>query len=76
MKNIMIMIMALLIVASSSIYINNAVVISSNNNIVVCEDNTGNIWSYFGDTTKTTVSLVMYNNHTDDIIDDVIISAY
>ena len=76
MKNIMIMIMALLVVASSSIYINNAVVISSDNNVVVCEDSTGNIWSYFGNTTETTVSLVMYNNHTNDIIDDVILSAY
>lgn len=76
MKNIMIIIMALLVVASSSIYINNAVVISSDNNMVVCEDSTGNIWSYFGNTTEITVSLVMYNNNTENPTDDIIISAY
>ena len=76
MKNIMIMIMALLVVASSSIYINNAVVLSSDNNIVVCEDSTGNIWSYFGNTMETTVFLVMYNNNTENPTDDIIISAY
>ena len=76
MKNIMIMIMALLVIASSSIYINDAIVISSNDNVVVCADYTENIWSYFGSTTETTVSLVMYNNNTENLTDDIIISAY
>lgn len=76
MKNIIIIIMVLLTAISSSIYINDVVVISSNNNIVVCEDNTGNIWAYYGDTTNITITLVMYNNNTEDVTDDIIISAY
>lgn len=76
MKNVMMMVLVVLVMFSSSLYINQATIISSNDNMVVCEDNTGNIWSYFGNTTKTTVSLVMYNNNSENPTDDIIISAY
>ena len=56
-----------------STYTRKATVISSNNNVVTCKDNSGNIWQYEGGAAVgEKVVLIMEDNHTSIIADDVV----
>lgn len=56
-----------------STYTRQATVILSQNNIVTCIDKQGNTWNYIGDAAEgQEVTLIMYDNHTSNITDDII----
>ena len=56
-----------------STYTRTAIVTNNNNGIVTTEDNCGYIWQYKGTATVgDTVELVMYDNHTSKITDDIV----
>ena len=56
-----------------STYTRTATVTNSNNGIVTTEDSCGYIWQYKGAATVgDTITLVMYDNHTGNINDDII----
>lgn len=54
-------------------YTRQAEVISVKDNIVQAEDKSGNIWEYKGSAKiGDTITLVMYDNHTSKITDDIV----
>ena len=56
-----------------STYTRTATVTNSSNGIVTTEDNCGYSWEYKGSATVgDTVTLVMHDNHTSKITDDII----
>ena len=56
-----------------STYTRTATVTNSNNGIVTIKDNCGYSWEYKGSATVgDTVTLVMHDNHTSKITDDII----
>ena len=58
---------------TESTYTRKAVVINSTSDVVVCEDKSGNIWEYEGQAVVgETVTLLMNDNHTSTISDDIV----
>lgn len=58
---------------TESTYTRQAIVTNSKDNIVTVEDNCGYIWAYKGSATVgDTVTLVMHDNHTSKITDDIV----
>ena len=56
-----------------STYTRQATITNSNNGIVTAIDNCGYIWEYKGSATVgDSVTLVMYDNHTSKITDDIV----
>ena len=56
-----------------STYTRTATITNSNNGIVTAEDNCGYIWEYKGSATVgDSVTLVMHDNHTSKITDDIV----
>ena len=56
-----------------SIYTRTATITNSNNGIVTAEDKSGHIWEYKGSATiGDSVILVMHDNHTSKITDDIV----
>lgn len=56
-----------------STYTRQATVTNSKDNIVTCKDNCGHIWEYKGSATVgDNVTLVMSDNHTSKITDDIV----
>lgn len=56
-----------------STYTRQATVTNSKDNIVTVKDNCGYVWKYKGSATVgDSVILVMYDNHTSKITDDII----
>jgi hypothetical protein len=56
-----------------STYTREATVTNSKDNIVTVKDNCGYIWKYKGSATVgDTVELVMFDNHTSKITDDIV----
>ena len=56
-----------------STYTRTAVVIDCTNDVIVCKDKSGNIWQYEGQAvTGETVVLIMNDNHTSTITDDIV----
>ena len=56
-----------------STYTRKATVTQSKSGIVTCEDNQGHIWEYKGSATVgDSVTLVMHDNHTSKITDDIV----
>lgn len=56
-----------------STYTRQATVTNSSNGIVTVEDNCGYIWEYKGSATVgDTVELIMHDNHTSKITDDIV----
>ena len=56
-----------------STYTRTATITNSDNGIVTAEDNCGYIWEYKGSATiGDSVTLVMYDNHTSKITDDIV----
>ena len=54
-------------------YTRKAVIISSKNNIVTAKDESGNIWHYNGDgAIGEEIELIMDDNHTSKITDDIV----
>ena len=58
---------------AESTYTRTATITNSHNGIVTAEDNCGYIWEYKGSATVgDSVTLVMHDNHTSKITDDII----
>ena len=58
---------------AESTYTRQATITNSESGIVTAKDNCGYIWQYKGSATVgDTVELVMYDNHTSKITDDII----
>lgn len=56
-----------------STYTRQAEIISVKDDVVQAEDKSGNIWEYKGSATVgNSVTLVMYDNHTSKITDDIV----
>ena len=56
-----------------STYTRQVTVTNSKDNIVTVEDNCGYIWEYKGSATiGDTVTLVMHDNHTSKVTDDIV----
>lgn len=56
-----------------STYTREVVVISNKNNIVTCEDANGYVWQYRGQANVgDNITLIMHDNHTGTITDDII----
>ena len=56
-----------------STYARQAIITNSENGIVTVQDNCGYIWEYNGSATVgDSITLVMYDNHTSNIDDDVV----
>ena len=56
-----------------STYTRQAIITNSENGIVTVQDNCGYIWEYNGSATVgDSITLVMYDNHTSNIDDDII----
>ena len=56
-----------------STYTRKVVVLENNNGIVTTVDNNGYIWEYKGSATVgDSVTLVMHDNHTSKITDDIV----
>ena len=56
-----------------STYTRQAIITNSENGIVTVQDNCGYIWEYNGSATiGDSVTLVMYDNHTSKITDDIV----
>lgn len=56
-----------------STYTRTATVTNSESGMVIAKDNCGYIWQYKGSATVgDTVELVMYDNHTSRVTDDII----
>lgn len=77
MKRLLLVIIALLIIGllhnMESNYCRKAIVTENNNNIVTCVDTQGYIWEYRGQAkVGDKVTLMMNDNHTSDITDDII----
>ena len=59
--------------AWESTYTRQAIITNSENGIVTVQDNCGYIWQYNGSATiGDSVILVMYDNHTSKITDDIV----
>lgn len=59
--------------SAESTYTRKAVITKSENNIVTCQDKSGHIWQYKGEAVVgDEVELVMCDNHTSKITDDII----
>ena len=58
---------------AESTYTRTATIINSDNGIVTAKDNCGYIWEYKGFATiGDSVTLVMHDNHTSKITDDIV----
>ena len=58
---------------AESTYTRQATVTNDKDNIVTCVDESGHIWQYKGSATiGDSVTLVMYDNHTSNITDDIV----
>ena len=58
---------------ADSTYTREAVIVKSDNNTITCEDNGGNIWRYEGKgIVGEKITLVMHDNHTSKITDDIV----
>ena len=58
---------------AESTYTRTATITNSNNGIVTAKDNCGYIWQYKGSATiGDSVILVMHDNHTSKITDDIV----
>ena len=58
---------------AESTYTRQAVITKSENNIVTCQDKSGYIWQYKGEAVVgEEVKLIMYDNHTSKISDDIV----
>ena len=56
-----------------STYTRTATITNSSNGVVTAEDKSGHIWEYKGSATiGDTVTLVMHNNHTSKVTDDMV----
>lgn len=56
-----------------STYTRQAIITNSENGIVTVQDNCGYIWQYKGSATVgDNITLVMYDNHTSNITDDIV----
>ena len=56
-----------------STYTRTATVINNQNNLVTCQDMSGNVWQYKGNNAiGEQVKLIMNDNHTSKITDDII----
>ena len=72
---IIFVILSMLILCSTleSTYARKGIVINNKNGIVTVEDGCGYLWEYKGiATVGDTVTLIMYDNHTGNIYDDII----
>lgn len=77
MKKILIVLVILLIFGIlgtwESTYTRTATITNSESGIVTAEDNCGYIWQYKGSATVgDSVTLIMHDNHTSKITDDII----
>lgn len=62
-----------LIWGAESTYTRQVTVTNSRNNIVTCKDKSGHIWEYKGSATVgDSITLIMYDNHTSKITDDIV----
>lgn len=62
-----------LIWGCESTYTRTATITNSNNGIVTAKDNCGYVWQYKGTASVgDSVTLVMYDNHTSKVTDDII----
>ena len=58
---------------TESTYTRTATITNSNNGIVTATDNCGHIWEYKGSATiGDNVTLVMHDNHTSKVTDDIV----
>ena len=58
---------------AESTYTRTATITNSSNGVVTAEDESGHIWQYKGSATVgDSITLVMYDNHTSKITDDII----
>ena len=76
-KKILIVLVIVIVIGiignAESTYTRTATVTNSNNGIVTTKDNCGYSWEYKGSATVgDTVTLVMHDNHTSKITDDII----
>lgn len=76
-KKILIVLSAILVLGLmwgyESTYTRTATITKSESGIVTAKDLSGNLWQYEGSATVgDTVELVMYDNHTSTIRDDII----
>jgi hypothetical protein len=77
MKKILIVLSVILVLGlicgCESTYTRKVIVLENNNGIVTTVDNRGYIWEYKGSATiGDRVTLVMYDNHTSKITDDIV----
>ena len=77
MKKLLVVLSIILVLGllwnTESTYTRKAVVVSAKNNVVTCQDKNGNIWQYNGQAVVgETVELIMNDNHTSTINDDVV----
>ena len=62
-----------LIWGAESTYTRTATITNSSNGVVTAEDKSGHIWEYKGSATiGDSVILVMHDNHTSKITDDIV----
>lgn len=76
-KKILIVLSVILVLSlmwgTESTYTRTATITNSNNGVVTVEDNCGYIWEYKGSATVgDSVTLIMHDNHTSNITDDII----
>lgn len=58
---------------AESTYTRQATITNTSDNIVTCTDESGHIWQYIGNgTIGDNITLVMYDNHTSNITDDIV----
>ena len=58
---------------AESTYTRTATITNSSNGVVTAEDESGHIWQYIGDgAIGDSITLVMYDNHTSKITDDIV----
>jgi len=77
MKKVLIVITILMVIGLfhhfESTYYRQVIVIDNQKNIVTCIDKSGNIWEYKGQANiGNEITLIMYDNHTSKITDDII----
>ena len=76
-KKILIVLTAFIVLGlmwgAESTYTRTATITNSDNGIVTAKDNCGYIWEYKGSATVgDSVTLVMHDNHTSKITDDIV----
>lgn len=77
MKKFIIVIITLAIIGLlhnlESIYYRKVIVINNKDNIITCVDKSGYLWEYQGEANiGDKVTLIMHDNHTSNIEDDII----